>query len=222
MFSDRTFQIAFFISLILHSTIFIQNIRFSILPKKKIQEMQINYVIIDKKNQILETKDIKDKFLKLSSKISTQINPPPFIDKDNIIQKNKELADFSKNLNKPEVIRSELIALQKKVILPPLDIDKIDHPYYISYYQTVREKIRRTAYRNYLRNDTGEVYLSFILSNNGELKEVRLAEDKTKASDYLKEVAVRSIKEASPFPSFPKELNYPQLSFNVIISFQIE
>ncbi|MCM8800793.1 MAG: hypothetical protein NC912_02095 [Candidatus Omnitrophica bacterium] len=220
MFSERTFQIAFFISLILHSTIFIQNIKFSILPKNKIQESQINYVIMDRKNQILETKKAEDGFLKLSPKILTKISPSPF--KDNIIQKNKELIDFNKTLNKPEVIKSELVALQKKVTLPPLDIDKLDQPYYISYYQTVREKIRRAAYQNYLRNDTGEVYLSFILSHNGELKEVRLVEGKTKASDYLKEVALRSIKEAAPFPSFPKELDYPQLSFNVIISFQIE
>jgi len=35
-------------------------------------------------------------------------------------------------------------------------------------------------------------------------------------------VAEKSIFDASPFPAFPKDLDYPELSFNVIISFQIE
>ncbi len=99
---------------------------------------------------------------------------------------------------------------------------KIDNPSYISYYQTVREKIRRCAYQNYNRNEIGEVYISFIISNDGYIKSVRLINEKTTGNDYLKDTALRSVKDASPFPNFPKELDYPQLSFNIIISFEIE
>jgi TonB family protein len=66
------------------------------------------------------------------------------------------------------------------------------------------------------------VYLSFIISTEGYLREVRLVEEKSSFSPYLREIALRSIKEASPFPDFPKELDYPQLTFNVVISFEIE
>ena len=38
---------------------------------------------------------------------------------------------------------------------------------------------------------------------------------------YLRDIALRSIK-ASSFPNFPKELDYLQLTFNVVISFEIE
>jgi TonB family protein len=86
----------------------------------------------------------------------------------------------------------------------------------------VREKIRRAAYQNYTRIETGEVYVSFIISNDGYLKEIKLIPEKSSPIPYLRETALKSIKEASPFPNFPKDLDYPQLSFNVVISFEIE
>jgi TonB family protein len=114
------------------------------------------------------------------------------------------------------------MAIKKRISLPAIEMAKIDNPSYISYYQIVREKIRRSAYQNYVHSETGEVYISFIISNDGYILGVHLVEEKTSANDYLKNVALRSVKEASPFPNFPKELDYPQLSFNIIISFEIE
>ena len=101
-------------------------------------------------------------------------------------------------------------------------MDKINSPSYVQYYQIVREKIRRSAYYNYSRTEIGEVYISFIISSDGVLKETRLVEEKSCSSQYLRDIALRSIKDASPFPNFPKELDYPNLSFNVVISFEIE
>ncbi|MDD5724871.1 MAG: hypothetical protein PHX28_01815, partial [Candidatus Omnitrophica bacterium] len=61
-----------------------------------------------------------------------------------------------------------------------------------------------------------------VVSSDGSLKDARLVEDKTTVNGYLQNVALRSVSEASPFPRFPKELDYSQLSFNIIISFEIE
>jgi outer membrane biosynthesis protein TonB len=47
-------------------------------------------------------------------------------------------------------------------------------------------------------------------------------EEKSSADVYLTEIALKSVNDASPFPKFPTELDYFQLSFNVIISFEIE
>jgi TonB family protein len=216
MFSDRTFQVALIISVIAHGVLFIQNSNLSIFTDyKKQQQLVISYI-----KQLQETKvspktarPQKDEFLKLPSKITAnKIAPPPFVDKEKI----------SPTFIKPELAKSDVLAVQKKITLPPLDLDKINNPSYISYYQIVREKIRRAAYRNYVRNEIGEVYLSFIISRDGYLREVRLSEDRSSGTAYLKDVALRSIKEASPFPDFPKELDYYQLSFNVIISFEIQ
>jgi TonB family protein len=123
---------------------------------------------------------------------------------------------------KPTFASPELTAIKKKITLPAIGMARINNPGYISYYQIVREKIRRSAYQNFTHNETGEVYISFIISNDGMINDVRLVEEKSTANDYLKDIALSSVKDASPFPNFPKELDYPQLSFNIIISFEIE
>jgi len=73
-------------------------------------------------------------------------------------------------------------------------------------------KIRRCAYQNYSRTETGEIYLSFVIGQDGSLRDLRLVEEKSTPNYYLRDIALRSIRAASPFPAFPKELDYPQLS----------
>ena len=139
-----------------------------------------------------------------------------------VIRKSREIISQKYAFTKPAFVKPDIIAVKKKITLPPIDLDKINNPSYISYYQIVREKIRRAAYQNYTRAEVGEAYLSFLISSDGSLKAMHLIEEKSSPSVYLKEISLRSIKEASPFPNFPKELDYPQLSFNVVISFEIE
>ena len=123
---------------------------------------------------------------------------------------------------KPVTQKPDSFAVKKTVVLPAMDLGKMSNPTYISYYQFVREKIRRTAYQHYMKTDTGEVFLSFVIVRGGELQEVRIIEERSSSSTYLRELALRSIRGAAPFIEFPKELDYPQLSFNVIISFEVE
>ncbi|MDO8260981.1 MAG: TonB family protein, partial [Candidatus Magasanikbacteria bacterium] len=134
----------------------------------------------------------------------------------------KNLPNKTSGFRKPSLAAPEMMAIKKKITLPPIEMAKIDNPSYINYYQIVREKIRRSAYQNYTHSQTGEVYISFIISCDGSIKDVRLIEDKTTGADYLRNIALRSVRDASPFPNFPKELDYLQLSFNIIISFEIE
>jgi len=232
MFSDRVFQIAFAISFFIHGVILFQNPHFNpfdISPNKKEENLRIIYV---KKEAELK-KEPKESLaknglpLKIPSKITTsKINPPPFIDVDKAVlarkNQNREILTRQPNFTKPTLTKPDVTATKKKITLPAVDIDKINNPSYLSYYQIVREKVRRAAYQNYTRTDTGEVYLSFIISRQGFLTDVHLVEEKSSSNSYLREVALHSIQEAAPFPDFPKELDYPQLSFNVIISFEIE
>lgn len=227
MFSDKAFKIAFLLSLIAHGVILYQNPNFNLhIPSadKKKQNLEVSYIErIPQKQVHPEMPKPKQDFLKLPSKITAlKATPPPFIDKEAIFKKGREAISQKYTFAKPAFIKPDIIAVKKKITLPPIDINKIDNPSYISYYQMVREKIRRCAYQNYSRVEVGEVYLSFLILSDGSLKETRLLEEKSSLSPYLREIALRSIKEASPFPNFPKELDYPQLSFNVIISFEVE
>jgi len=115
-------------------------------------------------------------------------------------------------------------SVKRKISIPVFQSEKGANPKYSHYHQTIRRKIKERAYF-YVDNfdfETGEVYLTFALLADGTLKEVRIIESKTSANEYLRGVGLRSIKESSPFPPFPKDLNYPELSFNVVISFELQ
>jgi outer membrane biosynthesis protein TonB len=146
----------------------------------------------------------------------------PLQNQNNFLKRNSSFAAKEPTLVKPFTLKPDIIPVKKKISLPPVEMTKISNPSYISYYQLVREKIRRCAYQNYSRTETGEIFLSFVIAQDGSLREIRLVEEKSTPSYYLRDIASRSIKAAAPFPMFPKELDYPQLSFNVIISFEIE
>ncbi len=203
-------------------------------PAPKVQEISVRYIKETPQTRLLAKSaaaggqkllPVSEPFLKLDSAVvSGAKRPPAYIDQQEGGPKavpnsqNPRPAGFSR----PAFANSEVMAIKRKITLPAIEMAKIDNPSYISYYQIVREKIRRNAYQNYTHNETGDVYVSFIISNDGYIKEVKIIEEKTTVNDYLKHVALRSIRDASPFPNFPKELDYPQLSFNIIISFEIE
>jgi TonB family protein len=224
----KLFQIALGVSVAIHVVILAQNSNLSLWSnlKKTEDKLEVSYVKEEKKPAIQEKSPPKLKiepFLDLSSKVNSQKrNPPPYVDKNEVFSKVMNRGERKFDFTRPTLMKPDVIAVKKKVTLPPLDMNKIDNPSYISYYQIVREKIRRSAYSNYQHNETGEVYLSFVILSDGSLKDVRISEANSSVSEYLRKIALGSVKEASPFPHFPKELDYPQLSFNVVISFEIE
>jgi TonB family protein len=228
MNSDKVFQIALLVSVVVHTGIFLQNSNFSLFSKTpKENKIEVSYVKQEPLKQDV-SKQIslkREPFLSIPDKISAdKRTPPPIPPKDASAKISKDMLPVSPGFGKPALIKPDLIAIKKKISLPPIDMDKnkINNPSYISYYQLVREKIRRLAYQNYTRTETGEVYLSFVISRDGSLEEARMVQERSSPNTYLQDTALKSIKEASPFPAFPKELEYPRLSFNVVISFEVE
>ncbi|MEK7849899.1 MAG: hypothetical protein AAB213_03695 [Candidatus Omnitrophota bacterium] len=161
----------------------------------------------------LPRKDEKNKFPALSEKkIYSE-----FI-KNEIFKEKQTLETAYEPLHK-----EDLGSLKKNVSLPNIPGDTFKTPEYKSYYQVIREKIRRFAYYNYRKLQEGEVFLTFSLTSRGELADVAVNEQKSSKDDYLRNIALNSIKEAAPFGDFPEKLKKNQkLSFNVIISFEIK
>lgn len=225
MFSERIFQFTFLASLIIHGAILFQNPSpLSSSLHKKEYKLEVTYVKAPEKplspDKPSESKEV---FLKIAPKINAAKEaPPPFIDRESIFKKTAKIISAGSAFAKPIFAKTDIIAIKKKITLPALETDKINNPSYMSYYQLVREKIRRCAYQNYMRTETGEAYISFIIANNGSLSEARFVPEKSSFNPYLKEIALRSVRDAAPFPGFPQELDYPQLSFNVVISFEVE
>jgi TonB family protein len=101
--------------------------------------------------------------------------------------------------------------------------DTAKTPEYKNYYQIIREKIRRLAYSHYKKLEEGEVYLTFLLSSSGELISITINEKNSSPDEYLRSIALKSVQEAIPFPEFPEKLkNHTQLTFHVIISFELK
>ncbi len=113
--------------------------------------------------------------------------------------------------------------LERKITVPLLKAEKITNPKYLNYHDSIREKIKRRAY-SYVRHPgfaSGEVYLTFVLTSGGVLSNIKVIPEKTSASADLIAIGRSSVEESAPFPPFPQDLNYPELTFNVIISFEI-
>jgi hypothetical protein len=119
---------------------------------------------------------------------------------------------------KPERLKG--VKVTKEVSIPMLQSEKINTPSYITYYQIVRDRIRDRAYSNYTKLSMGEVFVTFVIKSDGSLSALQVLEAKSAANDFLREVGVKSVQEAAPFPPFPRDLTYPELTFNVSISFQ--
>ena len=119
---------------------------------------------------------------------------------------------------KPEKLKG--VKVTKEVSVPMLKSERINTPSYVSYYQIVRDRIRERAYSNYTKLSVGEVFVTFIIKSDGSLSGLQVLDTKSAANDFLRHVGIKSVQEAAPFPVFPKDLVYPELTFNVSISFQ--
>ena len=230
MFSDKLFLTFMVISIVAHTAIFFNAPLF--MPKrdtKTFQKIKITYQQImpaPQKKQF--TKYKPPERLKIPKNINvfkkTGGSPARFGDYFKKLNADKKL------IRKPALdIRKPLITGVKRIRLPEPKLDSsltksgfLKNPAYVKYYRTIRDKIRRYAYYNYNRAYAGEIHISFLVTSKGNLRALKIIDDKSTASDYLKEIAVRSIKDSSPFPPIPKELNYPELSFSVIIVFEVD
>ena len=222
------FILALSISVVAHSVIFFKSTDFNILPaQKNAAKIEVNYLkdikAPERKGQKGPAKD--DLFLKLPSQIiaGNRLPPPSFGEANapSKIEKSDSLAR-GRLLQDTDFIKSRSgAAVSKKIALSSPDANIAKNPAYIGYYQFGRERIKRAAYQqNYAGREEGEVTVSFVIASDGTLRYVRLVEEASCASPYLRDIAISSVKEAAPFPKFPSELDYPQIPFTLTITFQ--
>jgi len=228
METNKVFQIALLVSVLVHGVVFLQTANFSSPSSRKSAEketkVELRYIkqaeVLKKYSEAALRKE--EPFLKLPSKITLEKTSLPQLNREDIFKPASKISLPKEDFAKPAFIKPDVIAIKKKITLAPLEGEKINSPAYIAHSQIVREKIKRALYQNYSRMETGQVYLTFVLTREGFMKNIRIVEEKSTGTKYLKEIALKSISDAAPFPNFPKELDYDQLTFNVIVSFEIE
>jgi len=148
--------------------------------------------------------------------ISPSRIPPPYVEK---------LAKKTILNNDSQPIKKEVFSLTKEILLSDYnkpDFEKLKkNPVYMQYYKLIRERIRKNAYRYYNIEESGIVYLYFVILKNGSLNQISLSKTNTSASSNLIEIALKSVKSSAPFPPFPEELKtYSRLQFSVSIHFK--
>ena len=120
---------------------------------------------------------------------------------------------------RPEHMRS--MELNRRVSITPIRSTKINNPVYAAYNEMVRDRIRDKVYENYDKMERGSVYLTFLVDQHGVLLAAKIIPEKTDASAHLQEIAMRSLREAAPFPPFLNGMNLTEYPFNIEIQYQV-
>ena len=87
-----------------------------------------------------------------------------------------------------------------------------------SYSQVVRDRIidnidtRKTG-------GEGDVYVRFVITSSGALKEVNIIDEKSSNDGVLRAAAFQAVKDSAPFPVFPEKVQIPEVVFTCQISF---
>jgi len=225
---DRPFFLALAASLFIHlATIgYLSTQKINIL-KRPAKQIEVTYQAIEKKklevpeDDIQAVKAIQEKENpKKVEVLSKEAHELPFFEKTF-----KDISKFSDHLgfSQKESPQIKTLDMSRHISVPMIKAEKIDNPKYLSYNENVRQLIKQQAYRfvDSPQFRAGQVYLSFVLGQDGALHDLQVIEGRSHADDFLKKAGLRSIQNAHPFPPFPSELKYPELTFNVVISFEV-
>lgn len=203
---DKIFARALLVSFLGHLLLFLPwpGIK-NRLSSNKFSEIEINYFEIRPKIEeikIIKTTPPEEK--------KTELKEGKIIEEEKVVQLVKREEKVSPQITKEEEwVKRDFSNLSKE-------------PVFLDYYRAIREKIKNSANRNKpLFFKPGEVCVFFVLDNKGNLKRLKIIDSKTTEDPLLREIALKSIEEASPFPPFPKELKREQIAFNIIIAFEI-
>jgi len=221
---DKIFKYAILISMALHMVLFVKfylSKDLDLLSQKE-QEMVYKKKPVEEDPQVFAHKEAPPPPPPApAAEITTEIPLAPDAKPSDTtpFKPGNGLAEqFTMFEHKPDKIKG--LKITREVDVPMLKSEKINTPSYVTYYQIVRERIRERAYVNYTKLSMGEVYLTFIIKSDGTLGELQILENRSMATEFLKNVGMKSVQESAPFPPFPKDLDYPELTFNVQISFQ--
>jgi len=198
MFNNAVFKVAFAISVSVHLLAISSGSFFH--PK-----------IDEQKNDIIEVtyilpEEVKEEVLKtLPKEYDLEKKRRAFSSKKIIPSEN---ANVSKNT--PAIVEQYL---EEK------SMEELDE--YIEYYELIREKIKKYVAKNYTRpTKEGRVDVTFTLSRNGILEDILIDVNRSANNIFLRNAALRSVKQASPFPPFPNSLEGESLAFSIAIIFK--
>ena len=88
-----------------------------------------------------------------------------------------------------------------------------------NYYKIINDQLQRAALSPADFSE-GQITLSFVVMADGSLVSVDVVPDSSTPDSTLQKTAVQIVRDASPFPPFPRDLRKIDLTFNVVICFR--
>lgn len=226
MAENKIFQFALLSSILAHFLFFIGMPQLSFFPSKRVWDsIKISYYKI-KEPVSYEAKRALPKKL-IGIKPESIAGKLPEIKKEEILKKAEQKEAEKKAEPQPAVDGTQAVKEVKEKKFEAVvgeEKDKGKKEAYIGYYRAVREKIKQCADSNYPKDDGvggGEVFLSFAVASNGELLQVKVVEARSVDNKLLKGIAINSVRDASPYPRFPDGMSQYQITFTVVISFEV-
>ncbi len=208
---NKLFPATFVVSLAFHALALLPLPSFSIVKEYPAVPPSLSYYQNESFSTVISQKsertDTAAKPIRVQSPVRFRSTPTRTVKADRIVTGVPEKVKEEKKvvLRKPEA----------KTAAAASSIEKI----YTSYYKLINEQLRR-AIINPPYFASGEVAVSFIISADGRLQNVKVVNESSPETSFLRETAVRIINNASPFPPFPDDLQRQQLTFNIVICFK--
>ncbi len=244
MYENKTLQLAALISILLHFAILLSAPYMGVLPERQpIKPIKVAYFKIEEHPEKLIDQKSEKLVVQKQESPYHQVLPPmspealPDVRKEDIVNPpfNPQPADKQEQVRKEEPTvetigsgsSSRAVIGGKGKKFETVVNDEKDNgkkATYIGYYRLVREKIRYYADKNYIKEGSaseGEIFLSFVVTSRGELLHIMIIDRRSAEDSLLRNIAIDSVKDASPFPAFPQGMNQYQITFNVIISFEL-
>lgn len=212
MISQKIFNIALGVSLLAHS-VFIWRMpffkQFTFIPEKKIE---VSYCFINKEKQFSVYKE-KDSLNNARASQEKLVFPGTPREALNLKVEAASLEPKKLEPRVPVAQAVNLTNIQSEYRRNPTELNR--------YYFEIWEKVRHSAYQQLYneRSLSGEVRLVFAVSKGGQLIDMKVVEEGSVLDD-IKKAGVSSVKNASPFAVFPKDLVKNEEFFDIVISFE--
>ena len=92
---------------------------------------------------------------------------------------------------------------------------------YIRYHSLIRDRIKTEVARNYTRKmGEGKVELIFTVTRDGQLAKMAIDDSESIGKLELRQIAIKSLQSAAPFPPFPDSLEAEDLILCVLVVFK--
>jgi len=207
MFNSIPFKVALVVSLSVHS-IFLSAGKFfsNKTLESKENKVEITYLLTETVREKIPERIIENLPEKydLEKKKTEEKNQPKKDTPDEVIKESAHEAP------------AEKVAYLEEEALKQLEN-------YIQYYELIRERIKKHVAAKYRDSRSeGSVDVTFVVNRRGELEKLQLDQKNSTKDPRLVKTALKSIKDASPFPVFPESLDKQELVFSIAIVFKKE